>query len=206
MGQLCHNWTLACLRGFKSNFTTHLRGDNAIRLMLLKPILACFPLNLTVAHTKGYFYTEYSGNLNYQFRTIQTLKHWGTGCGHYTDGLVNCSGAGPMSSNSVVDIFCIPIRKGMESQILNNTMIRQLPLNGAAEFKLHFTNTGCSMQWNGGTSKGYTCMTHNTSIIENIPMENIVMAPCPHGSDVSSSGNTFGHHPGLSKFRCNITW
>lgn len=159
-----------------------------------------------MAHTKEYFYTEYSGNLNYQFGTIQTLKYWSTGCSHYPDGQVNHSRSGPISSNSAIDTICIPNHNGKESQILNNTVIRQLPLNCTAEFMLHFNNTGYSMQWNGGTNNGYTRKPHNTSSSEYIPMENIIMAPYHHGSDISSSGNTLEHHPGLSKFRCNITW
>lgn len=78
MEQLCHSWTLTCVKSFKGTFSMHLHRDSATRPMLLKPVLPCFQLSLTAAPKKGYFYTEYSGNQhpNYPFGTIQILKQF----------------------------------------------------------------------------------------------------------------------------------
>lgn len=105
--------------------------------------------------------------------------------------------AGHIGSDSAVDISHVPNHHGMESQILYNTVIRQLPLNGKAELKSHLNNAGCSIAWNGTTNKGYTWMPHNTSIIKDIFTEYVIMAPCPNGSDLFSSGNTFGPDPDI---------
>lgn len=48
-------------------------------------------------------------------------------------------------------------------------------------------------------------MPHNTSILEDILMEYIIIVSHPQGVDISSSDNTFGYNPGLSKIECNIT-